>query len=104
MGEYGAKIVKEGLKKGVFAVSKGAVIFKGEDYGLHTRVFINSLGLPTYEAKELGLAPTKYKDFSYDMSFIVTATEINEYFKVLLKALSLMSPDLAKKQNTWVMV
>ena len=97
VGEYGAKIVKEGLKKGVFAVSKGAVIFKGEDYGLHTRVFINSLGLPTYEAKELGLAPTKYKDFSYDMSFIVTATEINEYFKVLLKALSLMSPDLAKK-------
>src|SRR3989344_2999522 len=66
-------------------------------YGLHTRVFINALGLPTYETKELGLAPTKYKDFQYDFSMIVTAKEINEYFQVLLKVLSLVKPDLASK-------
>ena len=66
VGNMGAKIVGEGLKKGVFERSEGAVIFPGEKYGLHSRVFINSQGLPTYEAKELGLAPTKYKDFKYD--------------------------------------
>jgi len=41
--------------------------------------------------------PTKYKDFPYDLSVIVTGNEINEYFKVLLKALSLIEPSLAAK-------
>ena len=85
------------LEKGVFKKSDGAIIFEGEKYGLHNRVFINSLGLPTYEAKELGLAPAKYKDFPYDLSIIITGNEINEYFKVLLKALSLVSPVLSSK-------
>jgi arginyl-tRNA synthetase len=97
VGEYGAKIVKEGLDKGIFEKSKGAVIFPGEKYGLHTRVFINSLGLPVYEAKDLGLAPTKYKDFSYDLSIISTGNEISEYFKVVLTALKLLKPELADK-------
>ena len=55
----GLKIVKEHIKDGVFEESEGAVIFKGEPYGLHTRVFINSQGLPTYEAKDLGNAMLK---------------------------------------------
>lgn len=96
-GPIGLQLVLENLKKGIFEESEGAVIFPGKKYGLHNRVFINSLGLPTYEAKELGLAPTKYKDFAYDTSIIVTGNEINEYFRVLLKALSLISPDLAAK-------
>lgn len=96
-GPIGLQLVLENLKKGIFEESEGAVIFPGKKYGLHNRVFINSLGLPTYEAKELGLAPTKYNDFAYDTSVIVTGNEINEYFRVLLKALSLISPDLAAK-------
>ena len=48
----GKKLVEENVGK-VFEESDGAVIFKGEDFGLHTRVFINSEGLPTYEAKDL---------------------------------------------------
>ena len=36
------KIVQEGLKNGVFQTGEnGAIIFKGEKFGLHTRVFIN---------------------------------------------------------------
>ncbi|HVZ66984.1 MAG TPA: arginine--tRNA ligase [Patescibacteria group bacterium] len=97
VGVVGLELVKEFLKKGVFEESEGAVIFPGKEHGLHNRVFINSLGLPTYEAKELGLAPTKYKDFPYDQSIILTGNEIDEYFKVLLKALSLIDPDLASK-------
>lgn len=96
-GKKGLDIVRKNLKKGVFQESKGAIIFPGEKYGLHKRVFINSQGLPTYEAKELGLAPTKYKDFTYDLSLIVTGNEIIEYFKVLLAALKQIYPALAEK-------
>ncbi len=97
VGEYGVKIVQEFLLKGVFERSQGAIIFPGSKYGLHDRVFINSLGLPTYECKELGLAPEKYRRFPYDQSIIITGNEIDEYFKVLLTALQQIRPDLAAK-------
>ena len=97
VGEYGVQTVREFLQKGIFEESNGAVIFPGEQYNLHTRVFINSLGLPTYEAKELGLAPTKYNDFKYDISVIITGNEINEYFKVLLAAMNATHPELGKR-------
>lgn len=96
-GERGFKIVKEHIKSGIFIESEGAVIFPGESQGLHNRVFINKLGLPTYEAKELGLAPWKYEDFKYDLSFIVTASEIAGYFSVLLAALKKVDPELGNK-------
>lgn len=96
-GPIGLALVKEYLGKGIFEESRKAIIFKGEKYGLHNRVFINSLGLPTYEAKELGLAQSKYQDFPYDLSIIVTGNEINEYFRVLLQVLSLIKPELAEK-------
>jgi len=96
-GKIGLNFVKENLKKGVFKISEGATVFDGKKYGLHTRVFINSLGLPTYEAKDLGLAPTKYKKFPYDLSIIVVGNEVKEYFKVVLKALEEINPMLGKK-------
>lgn len=96
-GPIGLEYVKEHIADGTFEEDQGAVIFRGEKYGLHNRVFINSQGLPTYEAKELGLAPTKYKDYPYDQAIIITGNEINEYFNVLLKVLSLVNPDLASK-------
>lgn len=97
-GPKGLKVVEEGLEKGVLEVGdSGAVVFKGEQYGLHTRVFRNKLGLPTYEAKELALPSSKYARWAYDKSFIITANEIDEYFKVLLKVLGLLSPELAEK-------
>jgi arginyl-tRNA synthetase len=97
IGELGYDLVHKHLEDGVFEKSDGAIVFKGEKYGSHTRVFINSLGLPTYEAKEIGLNPTKYKDQPFDTSLIVTANEIEEYFKVVLKAMSFVAPDIAKK-------
>ncbi len=95
-GKFGKKLVEK-YKEKIFEKSEGAVVFKGEKYGLHTRVFINSQGLPTYEAKELDLAKIKYEKYPYDKSIVVTANEVNEYFKVVHKALELMFPDLAKK-------
>lgn len=97
VAKMGLKLVEKGLEMGVLEKSQGAVVFKGEKYGLHTRVFLNKLGLPTYEGKELGLAPAKYADFKYDRSVMVVGKEIQEYFKVLLKVLTLILPDLGKK-------
>ena len=96
-GEKGYKLVKDHIADGTFVEDNGAIIFPGKDHGLHTRVFINSLGLPTYEAKELGLAVWKSEEFPYDFSIILTGNEINEYFKVLMKALSIIRPELAVK-------
>lgn len=98
-GEYGYKIVKEYLQEEVFLEDRGAVIFNGESHGLHTRVFINSQGLPTYEAKDLGLAFKKREDFDLDLSYIVTAVEQKAYFEVVFKALEQIEPNLARRQR-----
>ncbi|MGI5828337.1 MAG: arginine--tRNA ligase [Patescibacteria group bacterium] len=97
VGPVGVEYIRQNLSKGVFEKSDEAIVFKGEQYGLHTRVFINSQGLPTYEAKDLGLATIKYQKYAYDRSIIVTANEVDEYFKVILKALELINPELAAK-------
>jgi len=93
----GRALVKEGLAKGIFVESEGAVVFPGEAHGLHTRVFLNKQGLPTYEAKELGLAEAKGEKWNFDLSITTTAVEQREYFQVVFKALSLLRPDLAGK-------
>ena len=90
----GVELVKKGLENGIFEKSEGAVVFKGdESKGLHTRVFVNSEGLPTYEAKELGLVKKKYEAYAYDLSVIITANEQSDYFKVLLDAVDKMFTD-----------
>lgn len=72
----------------VFEKSDGAVVYKGEQDGLHTRVFLNSQGLPTYEAKDLGNFSIKQAKYpSWDLSIIVTGNEQAEYFKVLYAAM-----------------
>ena len=98
VSESGAKIVKELLKKGVFENSEGAIIFPGEKYGEHTRVFINSQNLPTYEAKEIGLTMRKFEQFpDLAESIVVTANEQNAYFKVVIAALNIIDSNIAKK-------
>lgn len=99
-GEVGYKIVKDAFEKGeYFEKSEGAIIYRGEKDGLHTRVFINSAGLPVYESKDLGLALMKYNDFEYDDSYIITANEVDDYFKVVFKVLEKLNPHLADKNT-----
>ncbi len=93
-GERGKRIVEENLGK-VFERSDGAVVFRGEKEGLHTRVFLTKEGLPTYEAKDLGLAFLKRERWPSDLSVTVTASEQTEYFKVVLAALRAIDPALA---------
>ncbi|MDB5237948.1 MAG: hypothetical protein JWM46_218 [Candidatus Kaiserbacteria bacterium] len=96
-GPVGKQIVEMHIDDGIFKKSDGAVVYEGEKHGLHTRVFLNSEGLPTYEAKELGLSKLKHEKYAYDTSIIITANEVNEYFKVLLAAMGEIFPELAAK-------
>ncbi len=92
----GISTVNKQLKNGVYENSDGAVVFKGEKYGLHTRVFITSQGLPSYETKDLGLIMAKYRDFKFDKSIVITGNEITEYMRVVLKSLEQYEPRLVK--------
>jgi arginyl-tRNA synthetase len=95
-GEFGREVVLKNPE--IFEKSEGAIVYKGDEAkGLHTRVFINKEGLPTYEAKELGLAQMKYDTYPYDTSIVFTGNEVNDYFKVLLDAMSKVFPELAAK-------
>lgn len=80
----------------VFQESDGAVIFDGKKFGLHTRVFINSEGLPTYETKDVGLSILKKRDFDFDKSIIMTGNEQDQYMEVVLKAIEQFAPDLSR--------
>lgn len=93
----GVATVNEQLKKGVYEKSEGAVVFNGEKYGLHTRVFINSQGLPTYEAKDVGLIMQKWRDYHFDKSVIITGNDIVEYMKVVQKSIEQFEPELTKR-------
>jgi arginyl-tRNA synthetase len=93
----GLETVREELKKGVYEESDGAVVFRGEPYGLHTRVFITSSGLPTYEAKDVGLIMAKWRDFHFDRSVIITGSDITEYMKVVLKSIEQFEPELVER-------
>jgi arginyl-tRNA synthetase len=96
--EPGMELVKQHTGS-VFKESDGAVVYEGEDAGLHTRVFITSKGLPTYETKDLGVINNETKDFSYDKRIIITGNDQSEYMKVVFAALNALNPDLAAKQT-----
>lgn len=85
--------------KGLFIYGEdNAVINKDFENGLHTRVFINKNGLPTYEAKDLGNMNIKmryYPDIAE--SVVITASEVNDYFKVINFCIANIYPDLVGK-------
>ena len=95
--EPGARIVRDGVGKGIFEESEGAIIYRGEKKGLHTLVFITSAGTPTYEAKDIGLAFLKEERVKSDRSLIVTAAEQIGHFRVMFAALEEIAPLIAEK-------
>ena len=95
-GVVGKELVLKNIGK-VFEESEGAVVFKGEKYGVHTRVFLNSDRLPTYEAKEVGLAEIKKNLFSYYKSITVSANEQDAFFQVTEVAIGEVFPELKGK-------
>lgn len=93
VAESGKKIALEALAKGILKESKGAIIFLGSEYGLHDRVFISGKGVPTYEAKDLGLAKLQFSEYNPDKLVHTVGPEQVDYFKVLFKALEYILPE-----------
>ena len=97
-GKEGEKLVQENTGRDlpagrqVFEQSDGAIVYKGEQDGLHTRVFINKEGYPTYEAKDIGLLSLKFSRYNPDLSIFVTDHEQSEYFKVVVSAAGKINP------------
>lgn len=84
----------------IFERDQGAIIFPGEKYGLHNRVFITSEGHPTYEAKDLGRAEAEKEAFDFDLALHVVAVDQSGYFQVMFKALEMVDPQfLGKNQH-----
>ncbi len=94
IAELGTKIVLENVPK-VYEKSNGAIVFKGENHNLFTNVFINSEGLPTYGAKDVGLIFKKWQDYRFDKSIIITSSEQEMYMKVVQKSIEQFRPDLS---------
>lgn len=103
MYERGVEIVKKHLKgaggKDVFEESDGAIVFKGEEYGLHTRVFVTGEGNATYEGKEMANAEAEYAKFNFDKKIHIVANEQAGYFRVVFKAIELIDPKFEGKQH-----
>jgi arginyl-tRNA synthetase len=91
----GVKIVRDHTP-GVFEESDGgALIFRGSDHGGFDNVFVGSNGLGLYGARDVGLIALKREQYHPDKSYIVTAEEQKDYFKGVLAAAALITPDEA---------
>jgi len=95
----GKEIVLSHIADGVFEKDEGAVVYRGEKDGLHTRVFLTSQEYATYEGKDLALAILKKEDGEYDRSVILTGNEQLEYFQVMLAALKRIEPEVASRTS-----
>jgi arginyl-tRNA synthetase len=97
--EIGTKIAKQLLKQKIAKESEGAVVVDLNKYGLGIYVAITGQGTGTYQAKDLGLAQLKLKEFKFDKSLHVVGSEQQLYFKQIFKTFELMKSPLAKKSQ-----
>ena len=83
----GMRVVSEQLAKGNLEQSEGAVVFVGdESKHLHTRVFVTSKGLPTYETKDIGIIWMEHEAYQFDKRVIITGNDQTEYMRVVFAA------------------
>lgn len=94
--EDALKIVQE-HKGDLFTESDGALIYDGEKEGLTTWVFLTREGNPTYSAKDLALGIKKFNDYKLDKNITLTSVEQVDYFKVVIKCLETIQPDIVGK-------
>ncbi len=93
----GMEVVKAQLEKGNLKESEGAVVFEGdEEKHLHTRVFVTSKGLPTYETKDIGVIWQEQADYNFDKRILITGNDQKEYMRVVFAAADTFQPGIAE--------
>jgi len=91
----GMNVVREQLENGNLQKSDGAVVFVGdESKHLHTRVFVTSRGLPTYETKDIGVIWLEREDYHFEKRLILTGNDQKEYMRVVFAAAETFDPSL----------
>lgn len=96
----GMKVVEEQLEKGNLKESDGAIIFEGDEAKhLHTRVFVTSKGLPTYETKDIGVIWMEEDDYKFDHRYLLTGNDQKEYMRVVYAAAETFKPELIGKMT-----
>ncbi len=98
VAERGLQEVKAHIDA-TYEESDGAIVYRGEKVGLHTRVFINREGVPTYETKDVGLLFTKWDDYHFDESVVITGNEQDDYMKVVLASVQEYAPELVERTS-----
>ena len=93
----GLSIVAKGLSDKIFIESEGAIIYVGENEGLHTRVFVTKAGLPTYEAKDLGVISKEFEDYHFTKRILITGRDQSEYMRVVFAAAEKVMPKTRDK-------
>lgn len=92
----GMNVVKEQFDKGVLKKSDGAIVFEGDkEQHLHTRVFVTSKGLPTYETKDIGVIWQEKHDYDFEHRYLLTGNDQKEYMRVVFAAAETFRPSLA---------
>lgn len=92
----GMKVIEAQLAKGVLKQSDGAIVFEGdESKHLHTRVFVTSKGLPTYETKDIGVIWMEKEEYNFDHRYLLTGNDQKEYMRVVYAAAEAFRPELA---------
>lgn len=95
MPKRALEIVEEAVKRDILKKSEGAIVFDGKPYGLDTRVFVNAIGIPTYEGKELALAEKEFTEHgTLDKLIHVLGGEQTSFSSVTFKVQALLNPDL----------
>jgi len=77
----GKELVEEGLKKGIFQKSEGAIVTNLKKYNLPDTVVIKSDGTSTYIVFDLNLTLQKQKKFQSDIYIWTIGQEQSHYFR-----------------------
>lgn len=96
----GMVVVKEQLQKGALQESDGAIVFVGDEAKhLHTRVFVTSKGLPTYETKDIGVIWLEKEEYQFDHRVLLTGNDQKEYMRVVFAAADTFKPGIAAEMT-----
>ncbi|TKJ16974.1 arginine--tRNA ligase [Candidatus Woesearchaeota archaeon B3_Woes] len=94
----GKEIILDGLKKRVFKKDEdGAVFVDLNKQGYGNKILLRADGTSVYITQDIYLAKERYKDFKYDKSIYVVATEQIYHFKVLFETLKILKFPFADK-------